>query len=67
LITLEVKQNVHLFGVKTKEVTPEPTPVVTEPEETKGDVAPAASKSLDPIFDLTSRLKQIFAPATQEG
>lgn len=59
LITLAVKQNPHLFAAKVKtEVVPsEPEPeVVGEPE------APAADeKSLKPILDLASRLKQAFS------
>jgi HK97 family phage prohead protease len=69
LITLEVKQCAHLFGVKQKEQSvPEPKPELqNEPEQHGEPEAPVAEKSLQSLSSLASKLKQAFSPSINEG
>jgi len=66
LITLEVKNSVHLFMAKTKEPASTVEPDQTQ-EQQQGTEAPVAEKSLSSIFETTSRLKSLLTPTTQEG
>lgn len=70
LITLAVKQCVHLFVPKQKEQAPEAkeNDPNQKQEPQRAPEAPVAdAKSLQNIFDLTSRAKKAFSFSTTEG
>lgn len=70
LVTLAAKANAHLFEVKQKEeIPPAVEPEAIQEPVTQGEPeAPVADeKSLQPLFDMTSRLKKAFSLSTQEG